>query len=73
MGAGHSNLNRIPLLKPDLLKVGRFLVQHIHLEFHKQEVFKSLVGLAHKIGALTLAEGIETEEERQPLWNWGWI
>jgi EAL domain-containing protein (putative c-di-GMP-specific phosphodiesterase class I) len=71
VGAGHSNLNRIPLLKPDLLKVDRYLVQHIHLEFHKQEVFKSLVGLAHKIGALTLAEGIETEEEAQTVMELG--
>ncbi len=63
VGAGHSNLNRIPLLKPDILKVDRYLVQNIHEDFYKQEVFKSLVGLSHKLGALTLAEGIETEEE----------
>ncbi len=63
VGAGHSNLNRIPLLKPDILKIDRYLVQGIQDDFHKQEVFKSLVGLAHKIGALILAEGIETEAE----------
>ncbi len=63
VGAGHSNLNRIPLLKPDILKVDRYLVQNISKDFYKQEVFKSLVGLARKIGALVLAEGVETEEE----------
>jgi EAL domain-containing protein (putative c-di-GMP-specific phosphodiesterase class I) len=63
VGAGHSNLNRIPLLKPDVLKVDRYLVQNIQTEFYKQEVFKSLVSLSHKIGALTLAEGVETEAE----------
>ncbi len=63
VGAGHSNLNRIPLLKPDILKVDRYLVQNIQKDFHKQEVFKSLVGLSHKLGAVTLAEGIETPEE----------
>ena len=63
VGAGHSNLNRIPLLKPDILKVDRYLVQNIQGDFYKQEVFKSLVSLSHKIGALTLAEGIETQEE----------
>lgn len=63
VGAGHSNLNRIPLLKPDILKIDRYLIHDIHEDFHKQEVFKSLVGLAHKIGALILAEGIEKEEE----------
>ncbi len=63
VGAGHSNLNRIPLLKPDILKVDRYLVQNISNDFYKQEVFKSLVALARKIGALVLAEGVETEEE----------
>jgi len=63
VGAGHSNLNRIPLLKPDILKVDRYLVQGIHQDFYKQEIFKSLVGLARKIGALVLAEGVETMDE----------
>ena len=63
VGAGHSNLNRIPLLKPDILKVDRYLVQGIPENFYKQEVFKAMIGLAHKIGALVLAEGVETEEE----------
>ncbi len=63
VGAGHSNLNRIPMLKPDILKIDRYLVHRIPEDFHKQEVFKSLVGLAHKIGALILAEGVESEDE----------
>src|SRR5581483_2074621 len=52
VGAGHSNLNRIPLLKPDILKIDRYLIQNIHAEFYKQEVFKSLANLSRKIGAL---------------------
>ncbi len=63
VGAGHSNLNRIPLLKPDILKIDRYLVHNISQDFYKQEVFKSLVGLAHRIGTMIVAEGIETEEE----------
>jgi EAL domain-containing protein (putative c-di-GMP-specific phosphodiesterase class I) len=63
VGAGHSNLNRIPLLKPDILKIDRYLVQDISENFYKQEVFKCLVGLARKIGALIVAEGIETDRE----------
>ncbi len=63
VGAGHSNLNRIPLLKPDILKIDQYLVHGIVKDFYKQEIFKSLVNLAHKIGALIVSEGIETEEE----------
>ncbi len=71
VGAGHSNLNRIPLLKPDILKIDRFLVENISKDFYKQEVFKSLVGLARQIGALIVAEGIETEEDALTVMEMG--
>ena len=63
IGVGHSNLDRIALLKPDVLKTDRSLVTNIHEEYYKQEIFASIVKLAHKLGALVVAEGVETEEE----------
>jgi len=63
VGAGHSNLDRIPLIQPDILKVDRELVRHIESDCFKQGVFKSLVDLGHRIGALIVAEGVETEAE----------
>ena len=63
VGAGHSNLNRIPLLKPDLIKIDRYLVHGIHGDFHKQQVFKSVVNLSSTLGALIIAEGVETGQE----------
>ncbi len=63
VGAGHSNLNRIPLIKPDILKIDRFLVQDIQDDFYKQEVLKSLVRMARHLGTLIIAEGVETQEE----------
>jgi EAL domain-containing protein (putative c-di-GMP-specific phosphodiesterase class I) len=63
LGAGFSNLARIGPLKPEILKLDRSLVVGIENDFHKQEVFKSLVGLGRRVGSLILAEGVETEEE----------
>ena len=63
VGAGHSNLNRIPLIKPDILKIDRFLIQDIQGDFYKQEVLKSLVRMARHLGTLIIAEGVETQEE----------
>ncbi len=63
VGAGHSNLDRIPLFRPDVIKIDRSLVTDVDGDFYKQETFKSLVGLARRIGALVVAEGIETEAE----------
>ncbi len=63
LGAGFSNLARIGPLKPEILKLDRSLVEGIENDFHKQEVFKSLVGLGRRVGSLILAEGVETEAE----------
>jgi EAL domain-containing protein (putative c-di-GMP-specific phosphodiesterase class I) len=63
VGAGHSNLDRIPLFRPDVIKIDRSLVTGVDRDFYKQETFKSLVSLSRRIGALVVAEGIETEAE----------
>ncbi len=63
VGAGHSNLDRIPLFRPDIIKIDRSLVADVHRDFYRQETLKSLVGLSRRIGALVIAEGIETEPE----------
>ena len=63
LGAGHSSLQRLALLKPDILKLDRSLIQGLGSDFFKREVFKSLVSLGRNIGALILAEGVETESE----------
>lgn len=63
VGAGFSNLDRIPIVKPDIIKVDIGLVRNIQNDYHKQEVVKSLIRLATQIGAMVVAEGVETEEE----------
>lgn len=63
LGTGFNNLDRISLLKPDLIKLDRSLVQGIDASFHKQEVFRCLSGLAGQVGALVVAEGVETQDE----------
>lgn len=63
VGSGYSNLDRIPLVKPDILKIDKSLITEIDKKYYKQEVFKSLVNLSKKIGALIVAEGVEREEE----------
>lgn len=63
VGAGYSNLNRLAAVKPDIVKVDMALIRDIDKEFFKQEILKSLVGLARNIGSLVIAEGIEREGE----------
>jgi EAL domain-containing protein (putative c-di-GMP-specific phosphodiesterase class I) len=62
-GAGHSNFNRIWRLKPDIIKLDRQMVQHAAQDPAARRGLVGIAGLLHEIGALVLAEGIETEEE----------
>ena len=63
IGSGFSNLNRIPLLNPDIIKIDSFLLKNIHNDHYKKEVFKSLVRLASSTGSLVVAEGVEKISE----------
>lgn len=63
VGAGHSNLDRIPLLKPDVLKLDRSLVSGVDRHMTRLEVVKSFVQMASRLGSLALAEGVERQED----------
>ncbi|KAA0256850.1 EAL domain-containing protein [Deferribacter autotrophicus] len=62
-GANHSNLDRIVQVKPDIIKIDKELVKRVDKDYFKQSIINSIIHLSNKIGAITLAEGIETEEE----------
>ncbi|HEV7921898.1 MAG TPA: EAL domain-containing protein [Thermoanaerobaculia bacterium] len=62
-GSGYASLEAIAALSPDYLKVTKSLVSALGAEPIKQDLVKMLVDLAAKIGAKTIAEGIETVEE----------
>jgi EAL domain-containing protein (putative c-di-GMP-specific phosphodiesterase class I) len=63
VGAGYSNLERISMLKPHVIKTDRSLIRGVDAEYHKKELLGSIVKLAHQTGALLVAEGVETMEE----------
>jgi EAL domain-containing protein (putative c-di-GMP-specific phosphodiesterase class I)/CheY-like chemotaxis protein len=62
-GSGYASLEAIAALSPDYLKITKGLVSTLASEPIKQDLVKMLVDLAGKIGAKTIAEGIETSEE----------
>jgi EAL domain-containing protein (putative c-di-GMP-specific phosphodiesterase class I) len=63
VGTGHSNFDRISLIRPNIIKVDRSIISGMATNYFKQQIFKSLSNLSKNIGCLTLAEGVETEEE----------
>jgi EAL domain-containing protein (putative c-di-GMP-specific phosphodiesterase class I)/CheY-like chemotaxis protein len=62
-GSGYASLEAIASLAPDYLKITKSLVSTLETEPIKQDLVRMLVDLAGKIGAKTLAEGIETQIE----------
>ena len=63
VGVGFSNLDRIILARPDIIKVDRIMVNELGKDCYKREALRCLINMARRIGALTVAEGVETEEE----------
>jgi EAL domain-containing protein (putative c-di-GMP-specific phosphodiesterase class I) len=62
-GALHSNLNRLIISKPDIIKIDRNLVNNVSNSYYQQSIIKSIIDLSKKIGSLTLVEGVETKED----------
>ena len=62
-GAQHSNLDRICLVKPDIIKIDRKLIENLSNDFYKISIVSSIVDLANRIGILTLAEGVENIDD----------
>lgn len=71
VGTGFSNMDRILLVKPDIIKVDMSLIRNIDLDHYKQGIFRSLVNLSKKIGSLVVAEGVETREEATQILRLG--
>lgn len=63
LGAGYSNLKYIADLHPKVVKLDRELVSGLHHEKRLQRLVRSIVHLCVDLGALVVAEGIETAEE----------
>ncbi len=63
VGSGHSNLERISLIRPDILKIDRSLCSKLGVDHCTEEVFSALVNLGRRIGSLVVAEGIETHKQ----------
>ncbi len=65
-GKGHSNLDRMLRLRPEIIKLDLSLVQGHEAPYHRA-VIHAITSWAEEVGALVCAEGIETPEQRTEL------
>lgn len=67
LGAGYAGLTSFAHLEPEVVKVDMSLIRGIDRSPMKQKLLRSIVGLCRELAIEIIAEGIETEEERDTL------
>ncbi|RAU23269.1 GGDEF domain-containing protein [Paramagnetospirillum kuznetsovii] len=62
-GTGFSGLQLLYFSEPDLLKIDRFFISDIAGDAKKKVFLAHIVNIAHLLGVVVVAEGVETERE----------
>ena len=81
VGAGFSSLRHIVICEPDVIKLDRSIVDGLSTDRVLHSLVRSLVGFADGLGAVVVAEGVETAADALALkalqvgygqgWYWG--
>ncbi len=58
-----SNLERVVILQPDIIKIDSALVRNIENDIYKKEIVQAINSISHQVGAVVIVEGVETEDE----------
>ncbi|CAN3129294.1 EAL domain-containing protein [Mycobacterium sp. smrl_JER01] len=66
-GAGYASFDQILRLRPDLIKIDGNLISGIDTDPAKRALVAGIVRLAAEIGAVTVAEAVETAAQRRTL------
>jgi diguanylate cyclase (GGDEF)-like protein/PAS domain S-box-containing protein len=69
-GTGYSSLAYLTQLPLDQLKIDQSFVQHIGTKSSDATIIQTIIGMANNLGMEVIAEGVETQEQRDFLeWN----
>lgn len=66
-GTGYSSLAYLKRFEVDYVKIDKTFVSHLETDAADRAIAEAIVVMAHKLGFKVIAEGIETEAQRQFL------
>ena len=66
-GTGYSTLAHLRQLRTDVLKIDRSFVSQLGGQSRDREIVAAVTGMAHALGMTVVAEGVETEAQRDEL------
>ncbi|MSU03491.1 putative bifunctional diguanylate cyclase/phosphodiesterase [Tissierella pigra] len=66
-GTGHSSLARLKKINIDTIKIDKLFIDNLLNKDQEKVLTSSIISLVHKIGLMVIAEGVETEAQKQYL------
>ncbi|MEP7050219.1 MAG: EAL domain-containing protein [Pseudomonadota bacterium] len=71
LGAGYAGLTSFALLEPEFVKLDMGLIREVNSNKIKQKIVRTMVQLCRDMGKQIVAEGVETNAERETLTHLG--
>lgn len=66
-GTGYSSLSRLRELNIDIVKIDKFFIDRIEVLDYDRLISGDIISMAHKLGLVVIAEGVETQKQWQYL------
>jgi predicted signal transduction protein with EAL and GGDEF domain len=66
-GTGYSSLSYIQKFDIDYIKIDQSFVRNLKRDSNEMALCEAIITMSHKLGIKTIAEGVETEEQRDLL------
>jgi len=70
-GTGYSSLNYLKRLPGNKVKIDRAFVQEMHEDRDDQAIIQAVISIAAQLGMQVLAEGVETQQQKELLMHLG--
>jgi EAL domain-containing protein (putative c-di-GMP-specific phosphodiesterase class I) len=70
-GTGYSSLSRLSQLPIDTLKIDRSFINEMKADARSKRLVAIIISIARAFNMLVVAEGVETQEQMDGLWQLG--